>query len=209
MDITSLLDNDSFYIFTLYNNNRPGFDRISFCGVRGVVYGGETFIPLPCEITDLTYTGNSSNEPTLSVADNDGVISRLINNYGIEGSEVAVQRVKRRQLDDGSTPNFNVRPLPEIFKVANLLSKTPEQITYKLKSRISLKQKIPGRSLNNTCIWKRYRGAGCTYQGAAMFTVANQPTTNPDEDICALTKKACDLRGNFQNFSGCPSINQF
>lgn len=210
-NIENLLDEESIYLFVLFNNSRIGFDPFKFCGYSGVVWGGERYIPIPVSISGLSVNTNGSDpQPTITVGDLKGNIGRLINIFhGIEGSEISVERVKRRLLDGGTTPNYLYREPPEVFKVAQKSSQTPSQITYKLKNRIGMKTKIPGRQLNSMCSWKSYRGQGCTYAGVAMFDLNNQPTTDANEDKCALTRKACNLRNNFFNFSGIPTIDNF
>ena len=206
----SLNDEESFYLVDLYNDRIPQLARVSFCGYENVVYGGVVYMPLPVNITDLNFSTNGAEaSPTLTIGDARGAIGRLLSSYKIEGSEIQIQRVKKRLLDNGVTPNYVYRVPPDKFKVVAKLSQTGNQISYKLLNKGSLRTQIPARILNNTCTWKEYRGAGCEYGGSAMFTVDNIPINDPNLDICALTKKACKLRDNYSNFSGAPTINNF
>lgn len=213
MDIPNaenLNDEESFYLVDLYNARIPELARVSFCGYENVIYGGRAYTPIPVSVSDLKFSTNGAeSSPTLTIGDSKGAIGRLISSYKIEGSLVEIQRVKKRLLDNGSTPNYLYRVPPDRFKIVAKLSQTGNQISYKLLNRGSMRTQVPARLLNNTCTWKQYRGAGCEYGGSAMFTVDNLPTSNPSQDICALTKKACKLRNNYDNFSGIPTITNF
>lgn len=219
-EIYKLNDEETIYLFVLINPNKSlpfgdlannfYFQDVYFCNYTGIRYGGRNYIPISCDISDLSYSASSDASPTITIGDSQGLIGAIIDsNRGIEGSELSVQRVKRRCLDNGATPNYLYRTPPEIFKIANLTSRTSKAISYKLKSRVTFKSQIPGRTMTENCNWRRYRYPGCNYSGSAMFTVDNQPTMDPAKDICALTRKACNLRGNFANFGGCPSIDSF
>lgn len=226
-DVYSLLDEETIYLFVLINPKALDinpftntqyfliptnfyFQNVYFCNHTGIKYGGRDYLPIPCSISDLTYTANSEASPTITVGDSKGIIGSIIdNNRGIEGSELSVQRIKRRCLDDGSTPNYAFRTPPEIFKIANLTSRTSKAISYKLKPRVTFKSQIPGRTLVESCSWRQYKGAGCGYSGTAMFDEANRPVTDPSKDVCSRTRNGCNLRNNFLNYGGVPSINSF
>lgn len=206
----NLHDEESFYLVDLFNSRIPELAHISFCGYQNVVYGGIVYNPLPLSITGLNFSTNGAeSSPTLTIGDAKGAIGRILSAYKIEGSAIEIQKVKRRLLDSGATPNYLYRVPPDKFKLVAKLSQTGNQISYKLLNKGSLRTQVPARLLNNTCTWKQYRGPGCEYGGEAMFTVDNIPTNDPNLDICALTKKACKLRNNYDNFSGVPTINNF
>jgi lambda family phage minor tail protein L len=205
--VNSLISENSFYYFCLYNPNDPNFGRFYFCGHDNVVYGGVAYKALPLELRDLSYSTNQDSSPTITVGDADGYLGRLISTYGgLEGCLLSIGKVKRAWLDDGTSPNFNVRTNPEVYTITKLLSRLPNQLSYKLKNQVvATSAQIPGRTLQATCTWKVYRGAGCGYTGG-YFDENNNPTTDPKKDVCALTDAACKVRGNYANFSGVITI---
>jgi lambda family phage minor tail protein L len=199
----TLIVDKPFYAFKLYKNNDSSFAPLYFCGYENIVYGGIKHVAIPCQIENLTYNVDTEAEPTITIGDVDATISRLILLYGgLEGLYLGIRKLIRRILDDGSVADGGATPL-EVFVITQLLNRTPSQFTYKLQSRVvATNTTVPGRILTNTCTWKIYRGSDCNYQGTAMFDVNNQPTTDSSRDICALTKQACLIRGNYANFSG-------
>lgn len=83
------------------------------------------------------------------------------------------------------------------------------------------KNTLPKRKFYNAiCPWS-YKGAECKYNPTGpimnsipqitangMFTIANEATVDPEQDICAKTIQACELRRNIVNFGGFPSVKQ-
>lgn len=226
-NVFTLLDDETLYLYVLINPQGTydpyafwnatninatnfNFQNVHFCNYAGVQYGGIAYTPIPCSISDLTYTENAEASPTITIGDYQGIIGSILGRTrGIEGCEFSIQRIKRRALDDGANPNFLYRQAPEIFKVSSLTSRTSKGLSYKLKPRVTLKDKIPGRTMTQSCSWKQYRGAGCNYNGSAMFDENDNPTSDRSRDICGLTRKSCNLRGNFTNYGGFPSIDGF
>ncbi|NJR72628.1 MAG: phage minor tail protein L [Scytonema sp. CRU_2_7] len=202
-----LLDNESFFLFRLQS---PQKDRsLYFCGYENAVYGGVRYEAIPVSLSDLRSSTEQISEPTLTVGDIGGKLGRLTAIYGeLENFTVEVQIVKRRCLDDGTTPNFGTQAQPMVFIVTQLLEKTPDRISVKLKNKGSLNQvNIPATLISASCRWLVYRGAGCNYTGSNRFDENNQQTLDPNRDICARTLAACRVRGNAANYGGIPSIN--
>jgi lambda family phage minor tail protein L len=205
----SLILQKPFYAFKLYKHLDDSFAPIYFCGYENVVYGGIKYLAIPCQLENLTYNVEAEAEPTLTVGDVDGNISRLILMFGeLEGFFLGIRKIIRNNLDGGIAADYGATAM-EVYVITQLLSRTAYQFTYKLQSRVVASTcTIPGRLLAETCTWKKYRGNGCNYTGAAMFDVNNTPTTDKSKDVCALTKNACLARGNYANFSGVVSMRR-
>ena len=208
-NLQTLADDETFYLFEMtFTDTAQTLFR--FTAMDNVVYGGNIYTAVPCQITGLTYQkGGVDATPQLVIADKAGVLNSFISSLGgIENSQVTIRRVKKRNLDGGSTPNFNYRQSPEVYVVSAKVAQKGSEITLNLKHKANFSiAHIPGRSINSDCSWKIYRGDGCGYVGTAMYTINNQPTSDSTQDICALTLQACILRGNVDNFSGVPNID--
>jgi lambda family phage minor tail protein L len=204
----ALDDEETIFLFVL-NNTALNF-RFPFTGYKNVIYGQENYAPIPCKISNLHYASSGAeDQPVITIQDLTGALSNQIRLLGgIEGSELWVRRVKRRNLDDGLTPNFAYTNPPDIFTITQKTSDKAGTISYKMRSRATMStSQIPGRQIQANCTWKVYRGAQCGYTGTAMFTVYDQPTNDPTQDICGLTKNSCAIRNNLINFSGVPDID--
>jgi lambda family phage minor tail protein L len=210
LDVQKLLDNESFFLYRLYHPTQSNIGSLYFCGYVGAVYGGRQYTALPVALSDLRVSPDNESEPTITIGDNEGAIGKLIVLYKeLEGFQIDIFQVKRRFLDDGTTPNYAFRGIPTTYVITQLLSRSPDKISYKLKGRVrATKAEIPGRIISSTCAWKKYRGAGCNYAGAAMFNEDNVPVLTASLDVCARTRRACLVRGNYANFSGCPTLSK-
>ena len=195
----------SIYLFELKGNN---FDTFYFCGHENIVYLGRSYTPIPCEIKGLSVASTGARaQPVLTVADTGdiGLFAKQYNNF--LGFELGVLLI-RRDLITQNNPIYT--PNKDWYVVAQKTQDTPRQsISWKLTPRATINSQVPGRLLLSTCSWKKYRGVGCNYAGTTMFDINNNPTNNPQDDICSLTLEACKLRNNTQNFSGVPTINDF
>lgn len=205
----TLIQQKPFYVFTLYKRGDSDFTPVYFAPHENVIFNGIRYLAIPCQIDNLEYSVENEASPSLTIGDADGVLGRLIITYGeLEGLYVAIRKITRDMLDD-LNPNAYVSVVPEIYVITQLLSRLPNQLTYKLESRVSgANARVPGRILTDTCTWKKYRGEGCNYTGTAMFDTNNKPTTDTKKDVCALTFKACQARNNTANFSGVVSMKR-
>jgi lambda family phage minor tail protein L len=198
------LEGDKFiHLFRLYSK-QANLDRFNFCGYENVIYQGEVYEPIPCEITDYNVSTNGVTQPNLNVFAKQ--ISPLIRQHNhLLNWELGVLRIKKSQLSSNN-PLFQ-KPF-DIFTITQKTSEVPNKsVTFKLRPRNNLKGQV-GRILSQNCPWV-YRGDGCEYQSAAMFTATNERTNDSNLDICALTLTACRLRNNLDNFGGIPTINDY
>lgn len=209
-NVTSLSDDASIFLFELFFWNDPN-NPFRFCAYENVRYGGFIYNPLACNISGLSYQ-NSGIEatPQLSVVDENKIIGNFIRSQGgIETSEITVRRIKKRALDIGTSPNYNYRHPADRYVISAKVSERQGELVFALRNRATFStSQIPGRIINSTCSWKKYRGEGCNYIGNSMFTAGNIPTADPTLDVCALTLEACIIRNNVDNFSGCPNIDE-
>ena len=106
----------------------------------------------------------------------------------------------------------------DTFKINSLEGLDETQAKFSLTSWLSyFKNVSPRRSfVKNTCLWQ-YKGSECGYPengtGAIVnsvsnktangyFTINNQTTLDPSQDVCAKNQIACDLRHNGVNYGG-------
>jgi lambda family phage minor tail protein L len=194
------LKSDLINLFSIKGLN---FDPFYFCGqTTPITFLGNIYQPLPCDLSSLSI-GNGLNDCQLTIANADLIGALVKRNKDLLNFEVTIWQCSLSQI---SSPNPLYQNPSQTFIITQKVKQTPTEITFKLENR-GFKNSIPGRMITSNCAWKKYRGAGCDYVGAAMFTINNLPTTNPAEDACNLSLDACKLRGNTLNYSGIPTID--
>ena len=204
--VFDLEDEKSIYLIDLKSPEGIGFDTYCFCGYENVTYNGRAYNYLPyLDVQGLSYSSAGVNaEPQITVPAT-GLVSLWIRQFNdLTGFEVSIKRIKKRNL---ASTNPLYTSVPDTFVIDSKTSEIPnELVTFKLVQRATFRNQIPGRILASNCTWKKYRGDGCNYAGS-MFNVNNEQTQNLEEDVCSLTLEACTVRGNNQNFSGVPTID--
>ena len=115
--------------------------------------------------------------------------------YVIEGALV-VRRITQIGCLEGG-PNY-LSPLRELeadeFEVEQVADRTTTYIKLLLSSAIDLEGEHSGRIALRTCPFTLGDPDTCNYQGPNMFTRENQPTTNPNLNVCPGNVAACELR---------------
>lgn len=204
---TRLLDQESFFLFRIYDPKDYSFGEFRFCGYDNAKYGGKLYTGIPCKLTDLRTSVNYDANPNLTVGDVKGQLGRVMSKYTIEGRWVDITTIKRDNLDEGISPNFGL-VLPETFEITQILDKNPDYITVKLKNITNTSMvKIPRRTLSHNCSWD-YRLPGCNYVSQVRkFNENDEPVTSINDDVCSKTWEACVLRNNQGNFGGIPTID--
>jgi lambda family phage minor tail protein L len=147
-----------------------------------IIWQGNDYQALPIEIEGIeTKADGTLPRPTLSIANINGAISKIINSYDdLIGLKVRRKRTYIKYLDainfEGSEnpygiPDSDSHFMDEIFFVNQKTSETPEVIQFELTSSLELENVLlPARQvLSNYCSW-RYRDLGCGYTGKPMAT---------------------------------------
>lgn len=187
-----------------------------FTSMSGVSFGGP-FQALACSIETLEISSTGAqSRPVLTMSDTAGIVGTLLGNTdGIEGSKLRVVRTKARYLDSGQTPSVANGILQRSDLVVSRISNwiPLDSIALELSSVLDYgggETACPARNCNIGC-GVPYRSAACSYAGAAMFTLAGQPTLDPTQDRCAKTLSACKLRFG-QNatlpYAGFPTVQR-
>ena len=205
-ELDTLNDDGLIYLFTI---SKVGKTTFNISAHTGIAFNGIVYNPIPVQITGFEISSEGSlPRPTLSVADEFGIMRLLAETYGgLENWTVEVKMTKPRYLDGGSTPNpLAVTPIQR-YVIARKISEIPGQIiSYELRAAIDFnQQKLPSRTLSRNCSW-RYRQTECNYQGQ-MYDLANLPTSDPAKDICRKSLSACETRNNTTNFGGFPVMS--
>ena len=202
-ELDTLNDDGLIYLFSI---SKVGATTFYICAHTNVSFAGVVYNPIPIQVTGFEVsTEGSLPRPTLSVADEFGIMRLLAETYGgLENWTVTVKMTKRRYLDAGETPNTSAVTPTQRYIIGRKTSDIPGQVvSYELRAAIDFnQQKLPRRSLSRSCSW-RYRSTECAYSGQG-YTLGNQPTSDPVQDICGKSLSSCETRNNTINFGGMP-----
>ena len=179
-----------------YNPAAPN-DKFRFTNHIGIVFGGETYQPIPCQVDSIEFTSEGSQpEPTLTVADAGGIITDLISLYNnMEGAEISIRRTQKRNLDGQPEADPSAIIAYADFLIARREQHVPREfVVFTLANPIDVDGvQLPARHALRKCLW-RYRGEECGYTGERGYTLTNQPTLDSTQDRCAKTLQACRAR---------------
>jgi lambda family phage minor tail protein L len=218
--ITSLSPNSPIELFEISGWNLTNLaETLYICNFTGVTFEGQSYQAIGCESEGFDLIGQGPiPTPQLTVSNIGRVISDLLYNcktnpnYRLEGSTV-LRRVTQRQFLDGQ-PNANaaIKELPQQqYIIEQVQEETYLAVKFRLGSPFDVEGvTLPARPLLRSCSW-RYRSAECGWTGG-MFTLNNQPTTNPALDQCAKSLAACECRfGSYAelNFGGAHGLNTY
>jgi lambda family phage minor tail protein L len=163
----------------------------------------------------LQYTGEGSlPRPRLTVGDTSKIISGLVYFYGgIEGAKLTLRSTLKRYLDGQPTADPTAIKAMDSFTVSQRTQEIPGQaIEFELAAPIDfVEESVPARHALPNCPWI-YRGAECSYSGAARYTIDNRRTLDPAQDVCAKTLTACTKRfgrNAVLPFGGMPGLRRF
>lgn len=184
--------------------------------LRGaVIWQGNTYAPFPIVATGFDMSGQGqSPRPKLSVADVDGLVSALNEDFeDLVGAKVIRHITFATFLDavnfSGGNPNAN--PDEEIVDIW-FIDRKPSEIAgdvvdYELASAFDLQDaKFPARQMTqNLCPWV-YRSEECGYVGGPVADVADVPTSDPLKDSCGKRVASCKFRHTILRFGGFPGL---
>lgn len=180
-----------------------------------IIWQGQTFEPWPIQLDGIEVVGDGpAPSPTLQVGNigNDsngnaipGVISALcIQFQDLVGARLQVYRTFGKFLDAANFAegNPNADPAEFMLDVWNIEAKSSETasvVVFEMSQTVDADGiQIPDFTIQaGVCPWTRkggYRGPYCQYTGLAMFTVDDEPTTDPAQDKCSGRFSSCKVR---------------
>jgi lambda family phage minor tail protein L len=183
---------------------------------RNIIWQGQTFEPMALEVSGLEMRSDGkASAPTLSMANNVGGIQGAISAYCLQFGDFAGAKLKvittlAKYLDaeNFSTGNPTANPSEkreQIWFIEQKTSENAQQVTFELSNPVDFEGlKIPTRQISNYCNWE-YRSEECGYIGSAMFTEKDEPTDNPDLDLCNYITSGSRCRENELHFGGFPA----
>lgn len=175
---------------------------------QSIVFGGQTYMPFPVQITDFGYDGQGGVvRPKLSVSNIGGFVSNLLlQNQDLVGATVSWTRVFARFIDAVNfpkgvspyTPDPTAAYAPEIYFINTKTKENPATVQWELGTSFELdSRKLPNRvCLAGFCQW-RYREIGtCGYSGPPVADVNNNLFTGPPYNYSALNPRGLWLPSN-------------
>lgn len=172
-------------------------DIFRFSNYNGVLFNANYYAPVPCSIEGVDYTSEGTiPRPKFKISDVDGFISGIINYFGgIEGARLTVRRTLKKFLDTETTADPLAEKPKDIFIISQKTSEVPgELVEFELSADIDFVEEfLPRRICSRGCPWI-YRGVGCEYSGTNYFDITNKRVLTLEQDVCAHTVDACQLR---------------
>ena len=196
-----------------------------FCNYNGVAYRvNPTATPYPyqaigCESEGFELVGQGPiPQPKVTVSNVGRAVSDWLFDlkyqptYRLEGATVTRRITQLPFLEGFGQELAAARELPPaIFQIEQLEEETFKAVRFLLSSPFDLDgATLPNRPALRSCPF-RYRGGDCGYVGTAMYDRRNQPTSNPQEDICNKSLSACELRfgSGIIRLGGYPGLGGF
>ncbi|MCS5452492.1 phage minor tail protein L [Enterobacter huaxiensis] len=172
---------------------------------KSIWFDGNEYSPFPYEINGMEASSDgSSAEPTLRVANLDGVITSLCLHFAdYVGAQVTVIDTLNHYLDAKNFPAGNKTADPhqcykQVWYIDSKVTETNEIVEFKLASPLDLQGLvIPTRQITGLCTWacrNQYRKAPCNYGGGMGWDLNDQPVGDPAKDKCAGLLSSCKLR---------------
>ncbi|EFF6684320.1 phage minor tail protein L [Escherichia coli] len=176
------------------------------CGANGyygdVIWQGIPYNSYPIEATGFEMKNEGVySRPQMAVANIGGMITGMNNDYNdLLGLRVTRHQVAVKYLDAINFPNGNPEADPSIeavsiYVIEAMSEENPDQVQYELATPVDAdKAVIPGRTiLADVCQWQ-YRGDGCGYNGGAVATDKDIPTSDISQDKCSHRLTGCRMR---------------
>ncbi len=168
-----------------------------------IVWKGVTYVPWPIQAEGFARTGDKPPNPTVTVANIDGTVSALCQQFDdLVGAILTRRRTFAQYLDAVNFPG-GVNPtadptqeMPnEIWYVERKASEDSQAVKFELSSAMDFNGvKLPRRQIiANQCPWA-YRSAECGYTGGAVADANDVPTGVLANDVCGKRVASCKLR---------------
>jgi lambda family phage minor tail protein L len=169
-----------------------------------VIWQGLTYQRYPVAATGFEIRGQGPlPRPKFVVSNVTGIISALCRLYGdIVGARVVRKRTLLRYLDaanfaSGTNPDADPDAYfpDDLFFVNQKTREDPNSVEFELAVAFDVQGvQLPRRQIiRNSCPWK-YRGDGCGYAGAPVADINDNPTSDPDKDVCGKRLTSCKMR---------------
>jgi lambda family phage minor tail protein L len=168
-----------------------------------VIWQGITYQRYPVQATGFEWKGQGTlPRPRFAVSNVTGVISALCRLYGdIVGAKVIRRRTLARYLDAANFPEGNPTADPneyfadDVFFVNQKANENPQVVEFELAVAFDVEGvQLPRRQIiRNSCPW-RYRGDGCGYAGPPVADASDNPTSDPNADVCGKRMHSCKMR---------------
>lgn len=182
-----------------------------------VQFGGETYVPVPIEVTGFERNAKGPfPRPRVRIANINLAASALVRDYqDMVGATVTHIQTFTDYLDTGPTPDPGQHFPLNVYRVHAKLAQNRLAIEFELSASIDQEgRKLPGRQVLRICTL-RYRRfnvetgvfeydqteRACPYTGDNSYDRNNNPTA-PAQDRCSHTIPGCKQR--FGQFSELP-----
>lgn len=168
---------------------------------QSIVFGGETYIPFPVQLTEQGYDGQGGIiRPKLSVSNVNGFVSNLLlQDQDLVGANVIWTRVYARFVDAVNypggispyTPDPTAAYAPEIYYINRKTKENQTEVEWELATSFELDgRKLPSRTcLANICQWRYRESSTCGYAGAPIADVNNNLFSGPPYNFGSLNSR--------------------
>jgi lambda family phage minor tail protein L len=172
-----------------------------------VVWGGETYTRFPIQVEGFEYNGQGElPRPKFRISNILSTVTAILSTLpnGLGGAKVTRIRTLARFIDgvnfEGGTNPFGTpdqyAEFPkEIYYVDRKSAENRELVEFELAAIFDIAGvRAPKRQcLRNLCQWV-YRSAECSYTGTNYFDADNNPTNDPNSDVCGKRLSSCKVR---------------
>lgn len=173
-------------------------------GPKQIMFGGQAYDFWPYEISGLSLSTGQPSEPQFTIADINGIITRLsLNHDQLLGSKVEIIDTFAKFLDDGADPDPEQKQIQTFYIDAQTGRNPGRTITFVLTSPADLEgQVVPRRQILNMCEWalngKYASGDGCTWNlakpGIKYYDERGNEVVAMTMDRCGGCLTDCYLR---------------
>lgn len=192
-----VLDLSRFNAPTIYFH--AGTNRLD----NDVIWQGQTYTRYPIQATGFEWKSQGTlPRPHLLASNITSTISALCRLYGdMVGAKCVRRRTLARYLDAENFPEGNPTAdaneyFPEdVFFVNQKTREDLDVVEFELAVAFDVEGvQLPRRQvIRNSCPW-RYRGDGCGYAGGPVADRNDNPTGDPNADVCGKRLASCKLR---------------
>jgi len=168
----------------------------SYGQLGDILFQGETYNPWPMDVSGFELSGTNQPAPRMKMGNVGGFLTALCLGFDdLVGAVVTRKRTLGKYLDGQPEADPDEEFPPEVWFIEQKVAETSEYVDFELSSSLTFDGvQIPRRQIiANYCPW-RYRGGECGYMGAPVATQFDQPTDNPELDICGKRLQSCRLR---------------